>query len=329
MVVTQCPECHALFRVSEGQMRLAQGQVRCGACLTVFDAQSHALQRVEQASYEPELPTPSNQTPPPPASGVASTPSASARSSYSTQGANARIVQFSQAPAAETSASTAAPATKYEPTSNPAQSTHTQPQTQKHQQVNQQTEPTVDSALIPQIDILAEPIVLHNHEPREANPVAVLFWTLCSMLALAGLLGQYLWFERATLANQPALTPFYQIACERVRCDLNANQGLANLKPDQVVALPHQQFTDLISLAIRIRNEAAFAQPYPAIEVSFTDLKGNLVSRRTFQPGQYLGTDLEGAARLPAGLDIEVNLPLTTPGPEAVSYEIRLHQANT
>ncbi|NVK02927.1 MAG: zinc-ribbon domain-containing protein, partial [Oceanospirillaceae bacterium] len=48
MVITQCPECQALFRVSEGQMRLAQGQVRCGACLTVFDAKSHALQRVAQ-----------------------------------------------------------------------------------------------------------------------------------------------------------------------------------------------------------------------------------------------------------------------------------------
>lgn len=324
MVVTQCPECHALFRVSEGQMRLAQGQVRCGACLTVFDAQSHALQRVGQAPAPAEPnPPEANELKAPPASGAGSTTSATARSSYSTQGANARVVQFSQTHANETSSS--APAAKSAPTSQPAPGAETQPQPQP----NQQPKPAIDPALIPQIDILAEPIVLHNNEPREANPVAVLFWTLCSMLALAGLLGQYLWFERATLANQPALTPFYQIACERVRCDLNANQGLANLKPDQVVARPHQQFTDLISLAIRIRNEAAFAQPYPAIEVSFIDLKGNLVSRRTFQPGQYLGTNLEGAARLPAGLDIEVNLPLTTPGPEAVSYEIRLHQANS
>ena len=325
MVVTQCPECHALFRVSEGQMRLAQGQVRCGACLTVFDAQSHSLQRVGHAPAASELKAPaasdakpSAQYQPPSSSTATGT---AARSNYATQGANARVVQFNQSPASETSSAPMVPAAKSVPGSHPSTDTQVRPQ--------QQAQPAIDPAMIPQIDILAEPIVLHNNEPREANPVAVLFWTLCSMLALAGLLGQYLWFERATLANQPALTPFYQIACERVRCDLNANQGLANLKPDQVVARPHQQFTDLISLAIRIRNEAAFAQPYPAIEVSFTDLKGNLVSRRTFQPGQYLGTNSEGSARLPAGLDIEVNLPLTTPGPEAVSYEIRLHQANS
>lgn len=299
MVVTQCPECHALFRVSEGQMRLAQGQVRCGACLTVFDAQAHSLQR---SSERNEL-KPDNSAVAPASAQFKVSGQAG---DYPTQGTNARVVQFSQSLQNETQARTNTPPSA---------------------EARPQSEPSINPALIPQIDIAAEPIVLHSNEVQEANPVAVLFWTLCSMLALAGLLGQYLWFERATLASQPALVPIYQIACERLRCDLNANQGLANLKPDQVVVRPHQQFTDLISLAIRIQNEAAFAQPYPAIEVSFTDLKGNLVSRRTFQPGQYLGTNESSGARLPAGLDIEVNLPLTTPGPDAVSYEIRLHQA--
>lgn len=42
MIITRCPECHARFRVTDGQLRLAQGQVRCGACLSVFDARAHA-----------------------------------------------------------------------------------------------------------------------------------------------------------------------------------------------------------------------------------------------------------------------------------------------
>lgn len=286
-------------------MRLAQGQVRCGACLTVFDANRHALQRVNEQPETPITPPPAPERPSPSPS-----PSPS-RPNFTSVGSSARVVQFDNAaPAARQAQS--------EPTPAPAPAS---PQTATHQ------EPSFDPAMIPQIDILAEPIVLHHAEPRESSPVAILFWTLCSLVALAGLLGQYLWFERASLANQPALMPFYQIACERVRCDLNASQGIASLMPDQVVARPHQQFNDLISLAIRIRNDAAFAQPYPAIEISFSDLKGNLVSRRTFQPQQYLGGDAIESPRLPAGLDIEVNLPLTTPGEQAVSYEIRLHQA--
>lgn len=294
-------------------MRLAQGQVRCGACLTVFDANSHALQRVSD-------PKPETSTAPAAPSVTERPASAPAKPSYAANGATARVVQFNK----ESAPNTVAPAAR----EIPAQTLATNPAEHKPQPTQQQ-EPTFDPAMIPQIEIAAEPIVLHHAEPRESSPAAILFWTLSLLVAMAGLLGQYLWFERASLANQPALVPFYQIACERVRCDLNPSQGLASLAPDQVVARPHQQFSDLISLAIRIRNESAFAQPYPAIEVTFSDLKGNLVTRRTFEPQQYLGGDAIESPRLPAGLDIQVNLPLTSPGEQAVSYEIRLHQARS
>lgn len=317
MVVTQCPECHALFRVSEGQVRLAQGQVRCGACLTVFNANTHALKRVNNEASQPKP-------------NLADDSQSSSNAGFSTHGSAARVVRFNkeldneqaQAAIVERPAEPRSGAPLSRPTGSLQQST-AKPKVQTHQ------EPSFDPALIPQIKIDAEPIILHNRAQTDASPVAVLFWTLCVLIGITALTAQYLWFERATLANQSSLRPFYQIACERVVCDLSANQGLASLKPDQVIARPHQQFNDLISLAIRINNDAAFAQPYPAIEISFTDLKGNLVSRRTFQPQQYLGDRAGQALRLPAGLDIEVNIPLTSPGAQAVSYEIRLHQSKT
>ena len=37
---TSCPHCHATFSVNEEQLRSADGKVRCGACLRVFDALS-------------------------------------------------------------------------------------------------------------------------------------------------------------------------------------------------------------------------------------------------------------------------------------------------
>ena len=42
-LVTQCPNCDTRFRVNEQQLQAAQGQVRCGACLTVFDGTSYLL----------------------------------------------------------------------------------------------------------------------------------------------------------------------------------------------------------------------------------------------------------------------------------------------
>lgn len=37
-VIAQCPACKARYSVTQGQLRVADGHVRCGQCLTVFDA---------------------------------------------------------------------------------------------------------------------------------------------------------------------------------------------------------------------------------------------------------------------------------------------------
>ena len=40
--IVECPHCHTRFRVREDQLAAAGGQVRCGACLALFDA-SHTM----------------------------------------------------------------------------------------------------------------------------------------------------------------------------------------------------------------------------------------------------------------------------------------------
>ncbi len=36
-LITRCPECGTQFRVSEAQLQVAKGKVRCGSCLHVFE----------------------------------------------------------------------------------------------------------------------------------------------------------------------------------------------------------------------------------------------------------------------------------------------------
>src|SRR6266508_3204336 len=36
-LVTRCPQCRTLFRVTPAQLQAATGQVRCGRCTNVFD----------------------------------------------------------------------------------------------------------------------------------------------------------------------------------------------------------------------------------------------------------------------------------------------------
>ena len=51
-LVTQCPNCDTRFRVSEAQLQVAGGRVRCGACLTVFDGAEYLMLDGEPLSVE-------------------------------------------------------------------------------------------------------------------------------------------------------------------------------------------------------------------------------------------------------------------------------------
>jgi predicted Zn finger-like uncharacterized protein len=42
-LITRCPNCNTQFRVTENQLAVAGGRVRCGACLTVFQGIDHLI----------------------------------------------------------------------------------------------------------------------------------------------------------------------------------------------------------------------------------------------------------------------------------------------
>jgi predicted Zn finger-like uncharacterized protein len=55
--VTQCPQCGTAFRVTQQQLQLATGRVRCGSCLHVFVAAQHwAAQDVEPTAASDTTP---------------------------------------------------------------------------------------------------------------------------------------------------------------------------------------------------------------------------------------------------------------------------------
>ena len=46
--ITRCPNCETSFRLTEEQLRMANGSVRCGSCLTVFQADLHVESEVAE-----------------------------------------------------------------------------------------------------------------------------------------------------------------------------------------------------------------------------------------------------------------------------------------
>lgn len=57
-ILTRCPACHTAFRVKEHILGRANGRVRCGACLHVFDARANELASSKAAAAATKTATP-------------------------------------------------------------------------------------------------------------------------------------------------------------------------------------------------------------------------------------------------------------------------------
>jgi len=53
---TRCPNCKTKFSVSEAQLQVAQGKVRCGSCKNVFNARQHIYYRSSTSTTEKKQP---------------------------------------------------------------------------------------------------------------------------------------------------------------------------------------------------------------------------------------------------------------------------------
>jgi len=62
--ITQCPHCGTSFRVKTEQLAVANGSVRCGACLQVFSARNHVVTTAIPVQKTPKV-TPPAPTPRP------------------------------------------------------------------------------------------------------------------------------------------------------------------------------------------------------------------------------------------------------------------------
>jgi len=60
---TQCPHCKASFKVSGDQLAVANGRVRCGACMNIFDAIAYSVAPSNSPGQTPDKKHPSDGPP--------------------------------------------------------------------------------------------------------------------------------------------------------------------------------------------------------------------------------------------------------------------------
>ncbi|MGB1271905.1 MAG: DUF3426 domain-containing protein [Endozoicomonas sp.] len=268
--VTHCPHCNTSFRITTAQLNAANGSVRCGSCLRVFDARPQTASKpnaTRQPSTEPE---------------------------QSTQ-------KHTHAP----------------PHPEPSKDIHYDGD---HHQGDQNQK----------IDHLLDDL----EPPEPPQPISADNWTGSlpwgiGVLLLSGfLLLQYAWFNRNSLSLNPGLRPVYEQACQLLSCTLPPLVDINAIKSMQLIVRSHPDFSNVLQVDAVIINNAGHSQPYPDLQLIFTDINDRLLASRTFRPTEYLGGELAGSKAMPAGQPIRLGLEIIDPGADAVNYRLTFSPGN-
>jgi predicted Zn finger-like uncharacterized protein len=391
---TQCPECKALFQVSDAQLAAAHGDVRCGQCLTVFSAPAHERADLLEkylvkdprgaaetgAGFEPAWPDdrPLFEQAPPPAP-----PAAPADASADISGAEAAaatpaltedslprdaVIDIDLAEIPQASAAPAGAEPEAERPSRSEQQIHAElSRIWRAVQVEPATEtPGVTAEAV--ADVMAD-VVPENRAPEpppaapassaappsranldETNPAPVaeaapahalpafileeiqaerasrarrarLPWLLGSLLLLLLLGAQGVYLARDPLAQDPRLRPYLAEACALLGCTLAPAYDVERIRVISLDVRSHPRQAGGLVASTAIVNQADFAQPFPLLTLTFSNMSGSRLAQRRFLPEEYLPAHVDRAAGLAPGRPLTLELELLDPGEQAVNFE--------
>jgi predicted Zn finger-like uncharacterized protein len=349
-LVTRCPHCTTAFRVGLTQMSAADGVVRCGVCNQIFHADKHLVET-------PLSDSPSGLTesyvrelleefigPDPGEAGTGESASVpGAELSYGS------AVPWMAALSAEREATL----TGSDPGSAAAEAAeHSQPAPDSGEllaegdaaaQATSMPEPALQSETQSGLDtVVANTAPEPDETPAIALPTgfampieidaprrppsraARLGWTVGAVVAAAALALQYAWHARDSLALNPRLRPTYEQFCARAGCSLPSPNDIARIRSDALVIRPLPGRDDALSVDAELVNVAPFEQPWPGLEIVFSDIHGRAIAGRVFTPEEYLGAQPRGA--MPVREVARVHFEIMEPDASATNYRMQLRE---
>jgi predicted Zn finger-like uncharacterized protein len=143
-------------------------------------------------------------------------------------------------------------------------------------------------------------------------------------LVLASLLGiQLAWAERDALIRNPVTGGWLRSICASVGCELPLVAAPQQLRLLDSNVQAHPSVSGALMISASVRNDAAFAQPYPVVTITLSNAQGQRMAMRRLQPREYLDDDTILQRGLAPGASAVLLFEVEDPGDQAVAFEFR------
>ena len=333
---TRCPHCQTAFQVSPAQLEVADGNVRCGACLNVFLAREHFLDEHLKPDTAHTTAEPVNSDTESETASLASAPESDAGFSEPGWELLEEIHSEELAPDA------------------PDEELLTEPVNSQKQMFFEddggRTEPLLfgnrSSAFIADLDDdedapdqftpanraalqrFSVPVEMHSSQKLQVNLFKLAGAALLTMLLISTLALQWIWFNRDALSRQTDWRPRIEWMCAQLSCTVAPLRDLAAISSENLVVRSHPETANALLVSLTFHNNAAFAQPFPTLILKFTDADQKPVATRSFLPQEYLQEELRDITLMPPDTSVQARVDIVDPGTDAINYEVFLGNVN-
>jgi predicted Zn finger-like uncharacterized protein len=316
---TRCPGCGTVFRITAAQLALREGQVRCGHCRAVFDANDHLVSLDEPPRDGIDVPDEL----------AMGRPTITLRSAESLQPAPAAVPPPQPSPvtaeATPDAPAAASPAPIAEEAPEEASAEEGKPEPPA---APEPIDVAAEAACAPgPIDVQAlDRAGRFELKPRKRireRPKA-LYGGAIALLLLAIAVQALLEYRDAFAAHAPFTRPVLERVCELFGCALGPLRDTAALSIDASDLQADPAHRGLLQLSATIRNRASYAIAYPYLELTLTDSSDRVVVRRAFAPADYIGGTANASAGIPGNGEKLVKLFIDASATAQAGYRVYL-----
>ena len=115
-------------------------------------------------------------------------------------------------------------------------------------------------------------------------------------------------------------------ACARLGCMLPPRHDAARLELLSRDIRPHPSVPGALIISATVRNDADFAEVFPTVEITLSDLDETRIAMRRFGPRDYVSDARTIAAGLAPGATAALVFEVADPGRNAVAFEFKFDE---
>ena len=119
----------------------------------------------------------------------------------------------------------------------------------------------------------------------------------------------------------PSSRPFLEPFCENIGCQYSGPSDTKQIQLQSRDVRLHPKEKKALLISAAMINNAYFAQPYPNIHIRLSDISGNIVAERIFNPKTYMGKLSNPFLLMRSKTPVHINFEVVDPGKDAVNFE--------